>query len=56
MLFEAAFAQAPYTLPSHMSMLTGLYPEAHGVLVPFQRRPDGTLVTEVLPTAPGEPA
>lgn len=33
-VFERAFAQAPYTLPSHMSMLTALYPEAHGVLMP----------------------
>jgi arylsulfatase A-like enzyme len=33
-LFEAAYAQAPYTLPSHMSIFTGLYPEAHGVLMP----------------------
>jgi len=33
-LFEAAYAQAPYTLPSHMSMLTGLYPETHGILTP----------------------
>ena len=33
-LFEAAYAQAPLTLPSHMSMLTGLYPETHGVLLP----------------------
>jgi len=31
-VFEAAYAQAPYTLPSHMSIFTGLYPEAHGVL------------------------
>jgi len=33
-VFEAAYAQAPLTLPSHMSMLTGLYPEAHQVLLP----------------------
>ncbi len=39
-LFESAYAQAPYTLPSHMSMLTGLYPEAHGVLSPAVDDPD----------------
>ena len=33
-VFDAVYAQAPYTLPSHMSMLTGLYPEAHKILVP----------------------
>ncbi|MBI4879590.1 MAG: sulfatase [Planctomycetes bacterium] len=30
-LFEQAFSQSPKTAPSHMSLLTGLYPEAHGV-------------------------
>jgi arylsulfatase A-like enzyme/Tfp pilus assembly protein PilF len=29
--FEHAFASAPITLPSHASILTGLYPPAHGV-------------------------
>ena len=29
--FERALAPAPWTLPSHMSMLTGLDPVAHGV-------------------------
>jgi arylsulfatase A-like enzyme len=40
-LFEAAYAQAPYTLPSHMSMLTGLYPEAHGILLPDPTKEGG---------------
>lgn len=31
-LFERCFAQAPTTLPSHMSIFTGLYPRRHGVL------------------------
>jgi len=31
-LFERAYAQAPYTLPSHVSLLTSLYPDTHGVL------------------------
>ena len=31
-VFKNAFAQIPFTLPSHMSMFTGLYPDAHGVV------------------------
>lgn len=30
-LFENAISQVPLTLPSHASMLTGLYPREHGV-------------------------
>src|SRR3990170_7875206 len=30
-LFENAFAQAPLTLPSHCSIMTGRYPREHGV-------------------------
>jgi len=30
-LFEGAYAPLPGTLPSHMSMMTGLYPKEHGV-------------------------
>jgi arylsulfatase A-like enzyme/Tfp pilus assembly protein PilF len=30
-LFERAYAPAPVTLPSHASMLTGLYPPEHGL-------------------------
>ena len=30
-VFERCYAQASWTLPSHMSMLTGLYPLGHGV-------------------------
>jgi arylsulfatase A-like enzyme len=30
-LFEQASAPSPWTLPSHASMLTGLYPRSHGV-------------------------
>ncbi len=33
-VFEQAFAQVPSTLPSHMSMFTGLYPAEHGVFPP----------------------
>lgn len=31
-LFKNTIAQSSWTLPSHMSMLTGLYPSRHGVL------------------------
>lgn len=31
-VFEDASAAAPWTLPSHASMLTGLYPQKHGVV------------------------
>lgn len=34
-VFERAYAQAPYTLPSHMSLFTSLYPQSHGVTVPL---------------------
>lgn len=30
-VFEHAISAAPWTLPSHVSMLTGLYPSSHGV-------------------------
>jgi len=33
-VFENAFAQVPSTLPSHMSMFTGLYPSEHEVHPP----------------------
>ncbi len=33
-VFDHAFAQIPSTLPSHMSMFTGLYPTEHGVFPP----------------------
>ncbi|MFT7464959.1 MAG: arylsulfatase A-like enzyme [Pseudohongiellaceae bacterium] len=33
LLFERAWAPAPMTLPSHTSMLTGVFPSAHGVHV-----------------------
>lgn len=33
-VFEHAFAEAPWTLPSHVTMLTGLYPATHGANLP----------------------
>jgi len=34
LVFDNAFCQIPSTLPSHMSMFTGLYPSEHGVFPP----------------------
>ncbi len=39
-VFTSCYAQEPWTLPSHMSMLTSLYPFAHGI---------GNEVTKSLP-------
>lgn len=39
-LFEQAVAQIPSTLPSHVSMLTGLHPREHGVHPPAGRIPE----------------
>lgn len=41
-VFDNAIVQLPGTLPSHMSMLTGLYPGEHGVYPP-----DGALAAEI---------
>jgi arylsulfatase A-like enzyme/tetratricopeptide (TPR) repeat protein len=45
--FERAYAHTPYTLPSHATLLTGLYPAAHGVHVNFQ----GAIAPESAPIA-----
>lgn len=42
-LFENAYVQLPGTLPSHMSIFTGLYPNEHGVFPP-----NGALASEIL--------
>ncbi len=41
-LFENEYVQLPGTLPSHMSILTGLYPDEHGVFPP-----DGALAADI---------
>jgi arylsulfatase A-like enzyme len=50
LLFERAWAPAPMTLPSHTSMLTGVYPCAHGVHSNGVNKvaPQSVLVSEVL--------
>ena len=48
-LFENVIAPYPSTTASHMSMLTGTYPEVHDVLAPTDRLSDGiTTLAEVL--------
>jgi len=44
--FEQAYATTPTTLPSHTSMLTGLYPTEHGI------RENGSRVCEELDLLP----
>jgi len=39
-VFEDASATSPWTLPSHASILTGLYPERHGVTTSSTALPD----------------
>ena len=42
--FRQAYATAPETLPSHASMMTGLYPAGHGVHENARALPDGHAV------------
>ncbi len=45
-LFESAIAAAPWTLPSHASMMTGLYPNQHGAEAVGDPEPlDGRFLT-----------
>lgn len=41
-VFEQAFSSAPWTLPSHASIFTGLYPSKHGAGVSQVQLPAGT--------------
>lgn len=43
--FTQAYATAPMTLPSHASMLTGLYPAGHGLHENGRRLADGVTLT-----------
>lgn len=50
--FENAFAQASWTLPSHMSIMTSQYPHVHGVEQQDQALPESALtLAEVLDNA-----
>lgn len=52
-LFERAVAPVPVTLPSHASMLTGLYPQGHGIRynVVYKLPPEATSVAETFKAA-----
>jgi hypothetical protein len=65
MFFSRAYAHSPWTNPSHMSMLTGIYPSQHGRNIPwrlmvefneyFDRVPTHSVITEVLAEQGYEP-
>jgi arylsulfatase A-like enzyme len=56
-LFEHAISSAPWTVPAHMTLLTGLPPELHGVISARQKlAPDATTLAEVLQGAGYETA
>lgn len=42
-VYESATTPMPLTRPAHASILTGLYPDQHGVLTNHQILPEGTL-------------
>ena len=44
-LFERAYTPAPLTLPSHASMMTGLYPPEHGLVTNGRGRLDDNIPT-----------
>jgi arylsulfatase A-like enzyme len=49
LLFENAYSVTTWTLPSHLSLLTGLYPEVHGVQLDDRRlSPKAELLPEIL--------
>lgn len=51
-VFENAMSQAPYTLPSHMTMFTGLRPLAHGVRFNLDRlSPNALTIAEMMQRA-----
>ncbi len=47
--FERVYADSPWTLPSHMTMLTGRYPSAHAAVDPMRKaRPEIPTLAETL--------
>src|SRR6185437_6098081 len=44
-LFERAYTPAPLTLPSHASIMTGLYPPGHGLVTNGRGRLDENIST-----------
>ena len=51
-LFENAYSQCPLTLPSHLSMLTGLLPAEHGVRTNLGYHFDGERAPDAGPDPP----
>jgi len=51
-LFENSFAHYPQTLPSHMSMVTGVYPGVHRVTPKNHRTHDGGSLPQGIATLP----
>jgi len=49
-VFERAWSTAPWTLPSHASMITGKYPTSHGAH--YAREAGDASISEVLPFVP----
>jgi choline-sulfatase len=47
-VFEQAYSHSPKTAPSHMSLMTSLYPEAHGVRQ--LSHPDSRRLSDAIPT------
>ena len=51
-LFDRAYTPTPWTLPAHVSLLTGQYPARHGVRLPDQQiPPEITTLAEVFSDA-----
>jgi len=42
-VYRHCFSNAPWTIPSHFSLLTGLYPHEHGCNTSFDRMPSETV-------------
>lgn len=47
-LFESAYTQQVWTLTSHLSMMTGLYPQAHGASMSRPMSPGATSLASIL--------
>ena len=55
-LFSNAYSQSNWTIPSHMSLFTGLYPDTHGVLKQDARlAPEVPTIAEVFRDAGNHP-
>lgn len=47
--FDRMYSESTWTLPTHMTLFTGLFPSSHGVVRPEHRLPEGiTTLAEIL--------